>query len=65
MESNQLVHKKTDLQSAAPLQLRRSSKIFLHIHTNLAGPLGIEPRIAESKSVVIPFHYEPTKTWSG
>jgi hypothetical protein len=33
--------------------------------TDLAGPLGIEPRIAESKSVVIPFHYEPTKTWSG
>jgi hypothetical protein len=26
----------------------------------LAGPLGIEPRIAESKSDVIPFHYEPT-----
>ena len=28
MESNQLVPKKTDLQSAAPLQLRRSSKIL-------------------------------------
>jgi|APCry1669189472_1035225.scaffolds.fasta_scaffold03745_3 hypothetical protein len=27
----------------------------------MAGELGIEPRIAESKSVVIPFHYSPTK----
>ena len=30
----------------------------------LAGVLRIELRIAESKSVVIPFHYTPIK-WSG
>ena len=26
----------------------------------MAGELGIEPRIAESKSVVIPLHYSPS-----
>ena len=27
----------------------------------LAGPLGIEPRTTESKSVVMPLHHEPIK----
>ncbi len=30
------------------------------IYTSMAGVLGIEPRILESKSSVIPFHHTPT-----
>ncbi len=30
---------------------------------NLARVLGLEPRMTESKSVVLPLHYTRTKTW--
>lgn len=35
-------------------------KSLLYFYNILAGLLGIEPRITESKSGVIPFHYRPT-----
>ena len=69
----------TDLQSAATLQLRRTpisnrinfgfinSEIFKFaelILNLLAGVLGIEPRLTESKSVLLPLQYTPTKNWS-
>ena len=31
-------------------------------HFHLAGASGLEPEITESKSVVLPLHYAPTKT---
>ena len=43
------------------LEVEALCTIHCTIARKLAGPLGIEPRTTESKSVVIPFHYEPTK----
>ena len=39
----------------------RCDKPLHYSPTELAGPLRIELRIAESKSAVIPFNYKPTK----
>ena len=35
----------------------------LHL-VKLAGELGFEPKLTESKSVVLPLHYSPTDDWS-